>query len=657
MKKLLMTGSCLLLSLLANNAKAAVLYWDPEGTTTATSANLAGTWNTTSSQWTTSTTQSSTLTTWSSSDAACFCAGSSAVSGSFTVTLNSTISCGGLFNGPLAPPGYDVTLANGGSGDIYFNSGACALAVGGSDGDPFILNVPISGPGAAALELTAQLYLNVPNTYTGGTYLGYIGSGACESIVNFTNGSFGTGPIYFYECLGGAMVALGQSAITVPNAVTNWQTNSSLTINIVGNTAGVNFTGPWNLTGGVGPSGAASTNMQLSLSSGGAANDLVIISGKMVGTNGFNKYGVGMLELTGANTYGAVGKPLGNTTISNGWLIAANTTGSATGVSSVVVTNSGATGGGVLTGSGTISGSVTLDGGGISATNMAGGCADLTTGAETWGAGSSNIWTINNATGTAGAASGWNVLTINGALTIASGVTLDVESLTSANKQGALASFNNTQAYSWPIATATGGITGAANLTINTGKFANALGSGQFALSVSSNTLYLNFLQPATVTVSPTSYAVSSGGTAYINATATGADLTYAWQLNGGALTADVAGQGTPTLTISPAAMADAGTYTVTVSNPLGPVSASSLLAVVNPPVFSGTPGSGQFTISFSGPVGQTYQVWSTTDLALTPVTSTWTLVTEGLFTSGINTITDTGADSTGGEYYCVIIN
>lgn len=647
MKKLLMIGSCLLLSLLANNAKAAVIYWDPEGTSTATTANLAGTWNTTSSQWSTTNIQVASPTTWVSTDAACFCAGSTTVSGGFTVTLTSTISCAGLFNGPLNPPGYNVTLANGGGGAINFISGVDALDIGGSDGDPLIVNVPITGPGTACIEGDDQLYLEAPNTYTGGTLLGYTAN-PYSSIVNFTNGSFGTGSIIFSNASGSAMVALGSAPITIANAFSNAEPGG-FNLNIVGNSAGVTFSGPWTFTSKLAGSSP------VSLSSGGAANNLVNLSGIISGTNGFNKYGVGMLELSGANTYGIANTLQNSTVVSNGWLIAANTTGSATGVSSVIVTNSGTTGGGTLTGSGTISGSVTLHGGGISATNMAGGCATLTTGAQTWGTGSSNIWTINNATGTAGTTSGWDVLTINGALTIANGVTLYVESLTSANKQGALASFNNTQAYSWPIATATGGITGATNLTINTGKFANALGSGQFALSVSSNTLYLNFLQPATVTVSPTSYAVSSGGTAYINATATGADLTYAWQLNGGALTADVAGQGTPTLTISPAANADAGTYTVTVSNPLGPVSASSLLTVVNPPVFSGPAGAGQFTMSFSGPVGQTYQVWSTTDLTLTPVTSTWTLVTQGQFTSGVNTFTDTGANSTGGEYYCII--
>jgi hypothetical protein len=217
-----------------------------------------------------------------------------------------------------------------------------------------------------------------------------------------------------------------------------------------------------------------------------------------------------------------------------------------------------------------------------------------------------------------------------------------------------LVAFDNTQNYSWPILTASGGITGfnAANVTINTSAFGNGLGSGGFTVSVSNNTMYLNFGQPPVVTVTPATFSVASGHTAYITASATGSQLTYAWTLNGGNLTSDVSGQGTATLTISPARDADAGTYTVTVSNPISSVSGSSLLIVVDPPQYS-APNT-TFTMNFSGPVGQNYRVWSTSNPAL-PVLTGWNFMGSFQFTAGVNTFTDNNASSTA-EYYCITV-
>jgi hypothetical protein len=60
---------CLLFPLLTGNG--GILYWDPNGTNTATS----GTWDTNSLQWSTTNTLSGSLVAWDSTDAACFCAG------------------------------------------------------------------------------------------------------------------------------------------------------------------------------------------------------------------------------------------------------------------------------------------------------------------------------------------------------------------------------------------------------------------------------------------------------------------------------------------------------------------------------------------------------------------------------------------------------
>ena len=180
------------------------------------------------------------------------------------------------------------------------------------------------------------------------------------------------------------------------------------------------------------------------------------------------------------------------------------------------------------------------------------------------------------------------------------------------------------------------------------------MGSGQFAISTNGNTLFLDFVQAPTVTARPAVFSVSSGHKAIINAITTGSQLTYLWQLNNGSLTADAAGQGTANLTISPAQDADAGTYTVQASNPLGAVSASSELVVVDPAVFAGPPGARTFTLNFSGPVNQNYRIWSSTDLTL-PVLTAWNLVGGGTFNSGVNSFTDTSATSAD-NYYCITV-
>ena len=287
----LAAGVGLLLSLTANRASAGFYYWDPEGTATATAANLAGTWNTSASVWSTSTTgaQLATLSTFNSANAAVFCAGSTTVAGGFTVTVSGTVTCAGLFNGPENPPGYNVTLSG---GTISLASGSDGICAAGSDGDPLIVSSVLAGSGQAVIEGTDQIYLNGNNTYTGGTSLG-IGStypNYFSSIVNFNNNnSFGTGTITMTTFASGcAMVAEGSSAITLPNAVTAATAN----INIVPGTGGTTFSGPWSL-------GSSSPT----IGTGSTSGNTLTISGAISGTGNFNCYNAGTMVFKGANTY------------------------------------------------------------------------------------------------------------------------------------------------------------------------------------------------------------------------------------------------------------------------------------------------------------------------------------------------------------------
>jgi hexosaminidase len=303
---------------------------------------------------------------------------------------------------------------------------------------------------------------------------------------------------------------------------------------------------------------------------------------------GFNMSGAGTLVLSGNNnTFGSGG----TTQVTGGTLVLANATGSATGVSGIVVTYPG-----TLSGNGMTTGTVD-NSGSISATNMTGGTATLTTGNQTWELGSVYQWAVNNATGTAGTASGWDQLTINGGMTInansSNPLVVDVISLTSANKQGALATFTNTQDYSWLIIHATNPpIAGfsASAVTINSGSFANSPGSAAFSVTTNNTStggdLFLNFvhapvLQLSNVTVSPGSNAVFFASNTVPASTA--ATAVYSWQSNNVALSdgGRISGSATPSLTIANAQASDAATYRVIAVNAAGEAFLSATLTVI----------------------------------------------------------------------------
>lgn len=446
------------------------------------------------------------------------------------------------------------------------------------------LNVPISGSGGQVVpEGNGELDLYGVNTFTAGTEIGFSSSPFSGTIGFNNNSSFGTGPIYFAYCTTVNLVLQGSSAVNIANAVNNSDT-STVNCSITGNPSGLTFSGPWNLTG-VG--GAAN----MSLTSAGASSNVVAISGAISGANGITLNGPGVFVFSGTNSYGTAGVAGGSTTIASGSLVLANTSGSATGVSGVVVSSTSS----LLTGNGITTGTVD-NSGSISATNLAGGTANLTTGSQTWELGSTYQWAINNATGTAGAASGWDELIINGGVTInatsANPMAINVIPLTSANQPGALATFSNTRDYSWLIMHSTSPpITGfsTAAVTVTATSFSNLLGSGVFTVSTnntaSGGDLFLNFVHKpvltlANLTVTQGSNAVFSAVNTIANSTA--ATAVYSWKSNNVPLSdgGRISGSSTPTLTIANAQPGDATTYTVTATNVAGSTSASATLTV-----------------------------------------------------------------------------
>jgi autotransporter-associated beta strand protein len=138
----------------------------------------------------------------------------------------------------------------------------------------------------------------------------------------------------------------------------------------------------------------------------------------------------------------------------------------------------------------------------------------LSTGAETWNGGGAYTVGLSNGTSVTGV----DLLNITGALDIMSAstnvFTIDLVTLTSTNTLGLMANFNKALNYSWPIATASGGITNfnTNNFILNTSSFSNDFSSaGAFSLDVIGKSLVVNYINTALSAPAITGGAVSGG--------------------------------------------------------------------------------------------------------------------------------------------------
>jgi hypothetical protein len=154
----------------------------------------------------------------------------------------------------------------------------------------------------------------------------------------------------------------------------------------------------------------------------------------------------------------------------------------------------------------------------------------------------------------------------------------------------------------------------------------------------------------------PTNVTVPLGGTAVFAVSADGiSSPVYQWLQNG--TNAPYASANSATL-IVPNASANA-TYSVIVSNAAGSVTSSpAQLAVTIPPpaTVAGTTelANGSFRFTITGTQGQGYRVWATTNLLLSPVTSTWTLVTNSTFGTTPVIFSDPGAGTIPQRFYII---
>jgi uncharacterized repeat protein (TIGR03803 family) len=168
----------------------------------------------------------------------------------------------------------------------------------------------------------------------------------------------------------------------------------------------------------------------------------------------------------------------------------------------------------------------------------------------------------------------------------------------------------------------------------------------------------ITFTSAPQITTQPVNQTVIAGATATFDITLYGArPLFYQWQKNGANLTdgGNISGTASRILTISNAIPANAGTYSVIVSNALGAAtSASATLTVQLPaPSFqSAIQTGGSLVLTWSSIPGESYQLQSTSILA----PATWT--NQG----PINIITDfsmsvTDAIISGGQkFYRVLL-
>jgi fibronectin-binding autotransporter adhesin len=255
---------------------------------------------------------------------------------------------------------------------------------------------------------------------------------------------------------------------------------------------------------------ASDATFSVANSAGGTAE--VIFAGAVddaAAGYGLTKTGPQQLTLAGVNTYA------GGTTASAGTL-ALGVDGTID-ASPLVTVASGATfnvsakTGGyavpaaqTIAGAGTVAGAMTFATGATVAPGTPVGTL-TTSGDVTFGGSGNYNWQVVDAAGTAGSASGWDLLSVGGALAITAtsadpfAINLWSLSATDPLTSGSAANFDATQAGTWRLATAGGGVTGFAAdaFTVKVGAangtdgFANATGTGSFSVALSGSDLNL----------------------------------------------------------------------------------------------------------------------------------------------------------------------
>jgi autotransporter-associated beta strand protein len=412
-----------------------------------------------------------------------FGTGTVAVGGDESAAFLSSTTSGSILHNP-------ITVASGSPLRVGFSS-SVPSAVSSLANNTFQLSGVISGSGAIRVHnQNGTVTLSGANTYTGGTNL------ASAAVVASSASAFGaqTGALYFS----------GSSVLTVSTATLSAgsidsDTGTSSTISLGANSLAI------------------------------YQNNAGTYRGTITGSGSVSKHNAGTLTFANATSY------TGGTTVHSGKVILAS--GATLGASSSAITlnngaslilNSGASlsnpltlnSGSSIGGAGTFATAISVGSGVTLSPGTSPGTMTFSNGL-TFASGGTLAFEINNATGTAGAASGWDLLSISGALAVTatsgSPFTVQIKSLDADNLAASAANFSAANNYAWTFASATGGITGfdTTKFTLDRSAFSNT-SAGQFFLSQSGNNLVLNF----TPVPEPSTYVLMGTGLSLLAASA-----------------------------------------------------------------------------------------------------------------------------------------
>jgi len=279
----------------AAKTRAAIYYWDTNGSTAGTDGAPSGTWGTTN--WSTDSAGTANVSphTTTASDNLYFAAGPSATSGSgaYTVTVNLTQAANSLTfqsSGTATLSGDTVNLSGGGITVLQY-------AYGTTPQGPVTISSPI------ALQ-TAQTWVN--NASSNLTLTG--------NVLNGTNGLTiaGSGNTTISSMIGSGSggltkTGLGTLTLTATNTFTGGTTITNGTLQLGDGTSG--HDGALAATGGINDNNALIYNL---FGSQG-------YSGVISGMGSVTKTGAGSMTLSGSNTYS------GGTGVAGGTLVVTNT--------------------------------------------------------------------------------------------------------------------------------------------------------------------------------------------------------------------------------------------------------------------------------------------------------------------------------------------
>lgn len=139
--------------------------------------------------------------------------------------------------------------------------------------------------------------------------------------------------------------------------------------------------------------------------------------------------------------------------------------------------------------------------------------------------------------------------------------------------------------------------------------------------------------------------------------------MIYQWYFQAGGVGAFLAinNATNATYAISAAGSGHVGNYYVVIRNPglLTATSPTVSFTLLLPPQFTSEtylgPGVG-FQLNFTGPAGSGYTIWASSDPALSPIQSTWTLLTTGIFSGGTDTYTDPSGGTNPQQFYIISV-